>query len=164
MHGKGTDAMRRGFTLVELLVVMGMIAILTGAAASSVSRARRRSQIARAESECRQITNAILAYENWSEDHTLKKPSDTFKNWQLNDKSKLGFILGTEPNANGPNGLVPVLYNGAVVNNAIRDPWGKPYKIKVKDVGTVKVSVNSVNNLKTFMAMPNRNRIAGGEK
>ena len=56
--------MKSGFTLMELLVVIGMIAILTGAASSSVMKARKRSQIARAEAEVREITNAILAYEN----------------------------------------------------------------------------------------------------
>ena len=65
--------MKRGFTLIELLVVIGMIAVLTGAASSSVMKARRRSQIARAETEAREMTNAILAYENWDDDRSLKK-------------------------------------------------------------------------------------------
>ena len=63
--------MKKGFTLVELLVVIGMIAVLTGAASSAVMKARTRSQIARAETEVREMTNAILAYENWDDDHTL---------------------------------------------------------------------------------------------
>lgn len=65
--------MKKGFTLIELLVVIGMIAVLTGAASSAVMKARKRSQIARAETETREMTNAILAYENWDEDRSLKK-------------------------------------------------------------------------------------------
>ena len=57
--------MKKGFTLIELLVVIGMIAVLTGAASSAVMKARKRSQIARAEAETQEMTNAILAYENY---------------------------------------------------------------------------------------------------
>ena len=79
--------MKRGFTLIELLVVIGMIAILTGAASSSVMKARKRSQIARAETEVREMTNAILAYENWDDDRSLKRIAGTFSTWEIPRRS-----------------------------------------------------------------------------
>ena len=64
--------MRRGFTLIELLVVIGMIAVLTGAVGSSMSQARRRAQIARATQDAKEMTNAILAFENYAKGRSLK--------------------------------------------------------------------------------------------
>ena len=152
--------MKRGFTLVELLVVIGMIAVLTGAASSSVIKARRRSQSARATSECREITNAILAYENWSESHTLAEVAQRFGSWKDAAEGDLDFILGMKSNASGPNGKVPVLYNGAVTRGKIIDPWGTPYKIQVKDMGAALGTTDTLgNNMQTFMFMPNRNRV-----
>ena len=58
--------MKRAFTLVELLVVVGMIAILTGAVGVSVSDARARAREMKALAEVKEMTNAILAYENYS--------------------------------------------------------------------------------------------------
>ncbi len=152
--------MKRGFTLVELLVVIGMIAILAGTASSSVMKARRRSQIARAAAECHEITNAILAYENWAPNHTLSEVANVFSAWKDAAEGDLDFILGMKSNSQGPNGKVPVLYNGAVVRGNIVDPWGRPYKIQVKDMGSAMKSTDNVgNNMRTFMFMPNLNRV-----
>ena len=79
--------MKKGFTLIELLVVIGMIAILTAAASSSVMKARTRSQLARAETEAREMTNAILAYENYDKDRSLERYS-TGQGWADASKSK----------------------------------------------------------------------------
>ena len=51
---------RRGFTLVELLVVLAMIIILVSAMTASVNSARRRAREAKAQHEMNEITNAVL--------------------------------------------------------------------------------------------------------
>ena len=148
--------MNRGFTLVELLVVIGMIAILTGAASSSVFKARKRSQIARAETEVREITNAILAYENYDKNHSLKSYS-TGRSWTKAKRDNLKFILGGVSDAQGKP--IPVLYNAAVAqNNELKDPWGTPYEFIIAEAGeAVKASGDKVGKgLKTFLYLPNR--------
>ena len=55
--------MRKGFTLIELLVVVAMIMILIGTLVVSVEQARTRARIAKATQEAKELTNAILAYE-----------------------------------------------------------------------------------------------------
>ena len=155
--------MKRGFTLIELLVVIGMIAILTGAASSSVMKARKRSQIARAETEVREMTNAILAYENWDDDRSLKSVASRFGTWTDAKENSLDFILGGVQNKQGN---VPVLYNAAIVGGAVRDPWGTPFQCMVKDSGdAAETSADGVGGgLSTFMYLPNLNRLKADER
>ena len=154
--------MKKGFTLIELLVVIAMIAILTGAASSAVMKARRRSQIARAETEAREMTNAILAYENWDDDHSLRK-YQTSKSWTDAKEGNLEFILGGVQNKQGN---VPVLFNAAIVAGAVRDPWGTPYQFMIADSGdAAEQSADQVGKgLTTFMYLPNLNRLKESER
>ena len=149
--------MKKGFTLIELLVVIGMIAILTGAVSSSVSQARKRSQISRAETETREMTNAILAYENYDKNHSLSKYV-TSESGTDADKRSLGFILGEGTDAAGNR--MPVLFNASTTGSRgeILDPWGKPYKFMILKAGeAVKSSGDKVGTgLETFLYVPNR--------
>ena len=150
--------MKKGFTLVELLVVIAMIAILTGAASSAVMKARTRSQIARATTEVRVMTNAILAYENYDKDHSLSAMA-TSKAWTPASEGALKFILGGE----APR--VPVLYNGAVSSSGyLLDPWGKPYEFIVASAGNASEDKDDVGkSLSTFMYLPNLHRLTPQE-
>lgn len=154
--------MKKGFTLIELLVVIGMIAVLTGAASSAVMKARRRAQIARAETETREMTNAILAYENWDDDRSLKN-YQTSKAWKDATEDSMQFILGGVQNKQGN---VPVLYNAAVTGGSIKDPWGTPYQYMIADSGNASGgSANTVGTgLSTFMFLPNLWRLKPSEQ
>ena len=153
--------MKKGFTLIELLVVIGMIAVLTGAASSAVMKARKRSQIARAETEVREMTNAILSYENWDDDHSLKK-YQTSKAWKDATEDAMQFILGGVQNKQG---TVPVLYNAAVVGGNLRDPWGTTYQFMIGDSGSAESSRDQVGrSLSTYMFLPNLWRLKAEEQ
>ena len=153
--------MKKGFTLIELLVVIGMIAVLTGAASSAVMKARKRSQIARAETETREMTNAILAYENWDDDHSLKDYV-TSGSWKDATEDAMQFILGGVQNRQGK---VPVLYNAAIIGGSLKDPWGTPYQYMIVNAGDAsQSSADKVgSSLSTYMFLPNLWRLKPDE-
>ena len=148
--------MKRAFTLVELIVVVAMIAILAAAMSSGVAKARRRAMVAKAEAETREITNAILSYQNFDQDGSLKS-------YVMNDaeatETSLGFILGK---VKSRNVTVPVLYNAALTGGRMLDPWGKPYRVTVKKGETV--SPPGVGSMSTGVFYPNWHRLRGGER
>ena len=143
--------MKRGFTLIELLVVITMIAIIAGALTTGVAASQRRTKISRAQTEAREITNAILAYQNYDEDGSL---SQYTMNDQEAEEGRLGFILGKVKSRNVD---VPVLYNAAISGGMIRDPWGNPYRITIKQGETI--NPPGVSTLKTRMFFPNWHRV-----
>ena len=150
--------MKRGFTLVELIVVIAMIAILMGAMTSAVTSANRRSRLARAETEAQELTKAILAYANYADDGSLSEFGDL--DGADANESNLKYVLG-KVNKNGAP--VPVLYNASVSQGGVLlDPWGHPYKITVKK-GTP-VSPASVPTMKVGLFYPNWHRLSEGER
>lgn len=148
--------MRRGFTLVELLVVIGMIAVIGGAMVSSVSKAQLRAKISKANVDVGEITKAILAYANYTDDGSL---SEVEMDNQPAQEEKLKFILGKETGRDGTT--VPVLYNGAITGGYINDPWGHPYRITIKK-GDIVSPVN-MPGLELRLFYPNWHRLSGGE-
>ena len=148
--------MRRGFTLIELMVAVAMILIIAGAMHTAVRQAQRRAKVSRAQIEAREITNAILAYQNYEASHSLS--SCTMEDAPASE-SRLGFILGNV----SVNGIrVPVLYNAAITRGQILDPWGNPYRITIKPGETIKPM--GVPDMDIRLFYPNWHRLSGGER
>ena len=154
--------MKRAFTLVELLVVIGMIAVLMGAMGSGVANARKRANIARATQEVKEMTNAILAYENYAPGRTLAKVATEGGEWVPATEDKLGMILGKAETEG--NGKLPVLYNAHIsFGGEIRDPWGKPYMFIIKR-STGAIQQKTASGFVTAPSLPNFYRLSDEER
>lgn len=150
--------MKRAFTLIELLVVIAMIAILMGAVGTSVVKAQKRAKISRAEIEAQEMTKAILAYQNYSDDGSLSEL--TGLNDSPADESNLKYILGKVSKRGSP---VPVLYNASTAKDGrFLDPWGRPYRVTVKK--GEKISPPGVPSMETGVFYPNWHRLSEGER
>ena len=145
--------MKRAFTLIELLVVVGMIAVLMGAATTSVVGAQKRAKIARAQTEAQELTKAILAYANYTEDGTLSELSG-LEDSEANENN-LKCILGKVTKRGS---TVPVLYNASIAKNGkFLDPWGNPYRVTVKK-GAV-ITPPGVPTMEVGVFYPNWHRV-----
>ena len=152
--------MKKAFTLVELLVVVAMIAMLIGAVGTSVTSARERARAMKATAEVKEMTNAILAYENFRQGGSYKlKEMD-----QDATVDSVGFILGK--GQSGDSGeKIPVLYNGSVgTDGVIRDPWGRPYKVTIREGRVKTASSASAGEMSTGYMLPNFYRLSPGER
>ena len=130
---------RRAFTLVELLVVVGMIAVMMGAMTSAVQGARERARMQKATSDVKVISQAILAYEIWNDDElpTLGSRGSAASGAVANEGS-LGFLIG-KGSARGTAGSsgsseLPVLLMAQLRSGGdIVDPWGTPYRVTIAE-------------------------------
>ena len=148
-------SIKKGFTLLELMVVVGMIAIIIGALTTSVASARERARIQKATSDVKVISQAILAYENWSRSGDLQ----TMERRDA-DSGSLGFLLGNEQAKSG--GKVPVLLMAQLKSGGkMTDPWGTPYKVTIRQGN---ISAAQKIQLKTGYFLPNFYRLGPGER
>ena len=148
---------KRAFTLIELLVVVAMIAIVLGAMSSAVTSARERARVQKAVSDVKVISQAILAYENWSRSSGYELP--TFDSPVDCDNQNLGFLLGQKAADSGGN--IPTMLMAQLRNGKILDPWGNPYKVRIKEGH---VSAAQGVNLSTGYYLPNFFRLGMEER
>jgi prepilin-type N-terminal cleavage/methylation domain-containing protein len=135
----------RGFTLVEVLVVMGMIGILMATAATGLVRAKSQARITKANTEVRELIRAWLAYEAAYDGWPTELPAGgtEIEATQANLKELLG---------EGQNQVV--FLNAQMRNGAFRDPWGEPYKIRF----SARPQQDLTDNFSAAISFPNRSR------
>ena len=132
------------FTLVEMMIVTGMLAILMGVAFSGLGQARAQARITKANAEVRELVNAILAYEAAEEElDVATQPKDAT---ETNLKNLLGNV------ADGT-----VYLNAPMVNGAFRDPWGTPYQYRVLET-SIEADDGSEPRFAATVTFPNRHR------
>jgi prepilin-type N-terminal cleavage/methylation domain-containing protein len=92
----------RGFTLVELLVVIGIIAVLVSLLLPALNKARDAANAVVCESNQRQIMTAFLMFANEHQGHLPGNYFDSIYQ-QPKDASKRDWLLGDNPNQGRAN-------------------------------------------------------------
>lgn len=147
----------RGFTLVELIVVIAMIAIFMASVGTAVGKTRERARIEKARSEVKVVSQAILAWENYSRGgkHELTEMND-----EEADSSSLSFLLGQGESATSGN--IPTLIMAALTaGGKMRDPWNRPYILRIKEG---KIDRPERLDLGTCYFLPNLYRLSEEER
>lgn len=140
---------RKGFTLVEMLVVISIIALLTGFMVTGINAARKRAKIAKAEAEASELTKAWKSY--WQV--YIKWPS-SFANTQVSMDAANMKILQGEDTGNNPQGLK---FSNVATDGAFTDPWGTPYRVDFAQTVTA-----DRDYYETTVGFPNRKRFEYG--
>ena len=136
------------FTLIEMLVVMGMLSILMGVAFGGLGQARAQARVAKANAEVRELVNAILSYE--AEQEELFVPSGGKETLATEDNLKelLGKGKSTQVYLNAPMTGTPP---------AFRDPWNNPYRFRVIEE-SVEIDDKKQTWVSAAITFPNRHR------
>ena len=142
---KPSNRASTAFTLIEMMVVLGMLGILMGVAFSGIGQARNQARIAKANAEVRELMKAWLSYEAAYDNWPVMVKGDSLDADATNLKELMG-----------DNQDKVVYLNAQLVNGAFRDPWGTPYRFRLLDkTGSGNKAEESFGAAITF---PNRTR------
>lgn len=126
---------RRGFTLVELLVVMGIVAVLVALLLPSLGAARRQANLARARSEVANLQSALLSYytlysrfpRHGSFGSGMADPEASVSGG-LQVNAALVRMLSGEDNPAGQNPRRVAFMEFPGGDGGFLDPWDRPYR------------------------------------
>ena len=153
---------RGGFTLIELMVVVGMIMLIVGAMSVSAKGSMERARVQKAKAEVKVITQAILSYENElrSSGKTVDLP--TLDKADCSSEN-LGFLLGRGTATGG--GKLPVLLMANLTGGGkLNDPWGHPYKVTIKKSTSRPTFRTMTGSMQTGFYLPNFYRLREDER
>ena len=150
---------RRGFTLIEILVVITIIGILIGLLFPAIKGAILKAKVAQAKQDERAIVNAIRQYITEYGKLPVKDASQGVPDIYYDSSSQFQIMNALRAIASGDNAsdalnkkkivfLEPPSRKGSIDSlGNILDPWGQVYYIKLD---------NNYDNIVDYFSPPNR--------
>ncbi len=118
----------KGFTFLELLIIMGIISILAGIILVALQTAREKSKIGRAISETRSFSNLI---ELLATDTNMLPTGDSTKQSANDCIATAGnnevYLDADAAGLKNTDGNFGAKWSGPYVADVQRDPWGNKY-------------------------------------
>ncbi len=116
---------KTGFTIIEILVIIAVIAILVGLLVSGGTAARRKAKIYRTKAMIASLETALAMYHV---DFGAYPDPSTEKNKNLINLLAAVSVFGTNADWQGPYiSFKDEDLKGSIPNATLRDPWGTDY-------------------------------------
>lgn len=146
-HSRISD-LSKGFSLIELMVVIGIIAVLTSIGIVSYSQARNRANIAKAQADMETLKKAMILYKlDYGE--LPPSPNSPTGYW-----SSDFWNLGSNPPSSAWTIVIDALIQGGYLKTRIdKDPWGNYYGYDDNDCNS--------NPWKSPLVSPGSDKVTG---
>jgi len=120
-----------GFTLVELLLVVAIIALLMGLLLAGIVKARRQAELQRAGVEVQNLYNAFLSY---YADYARYPYTDEAVH--AVDSTLVAMLSGGAGLGNTKQRVYLATRTGQTNSAGFIDPWGTPYRVLFDGTGS----------------------------
>ncbi len=123
---------KASFTLVELLVVMGIIGLLIALLFPAIGAARQAANRNRAEAEVKAIEVALRGYlRDYGKFPTQTSGTDFTYNTGTNYVALIDTLRAINTNTNPRREVYLEVSSASLVTNAFKDPWDRDYMVYV---------------------------------
>lgn len=138
----------RGFTMIEVIVIVAVLAILGGILTPMVIKEIAKSKVTRAAADMEAISTAFTQYYAdtgyWPEKYTGTTDRRTtlrdYKCFYVNDKSLTGWDGPYVEKGTNAGGSRVVAVQNAGTWEGLVDPWGRPFRVIYGKVGGTSVA------------------------
>ena len=131
-------ARRDGFTLIEMIVVMAIIAILVAILIPSIAHVKKEGRLTATEGQARLLRDAMQQYftfyERWpGQEAAAWKDKPYVRTWSNDNDEAIAYLLPVE--GVGEDGMPrnPRTKPFYTKSGVCLDAWGKPYVIQIQD-------------------------------
>ncbi len=126
-------ASRAGFTLIELMVVIGIMLLIMSVLFPAYNHAQRTARRTRARTDIHNIQTAIVAYHREYGRYPMQTSAQAPSYTGTNYKGLIDILRGNDVGNNNPRSIqfLEVSKGSHSVEHGMVDPWGQPYRVSV---------------------------------